>query len=63
MIKKSSLKTLIETNSIAWSHIDIQIQKRSLSNLNHYVLDPPLADQLSITNPGETFQSLTKSYQ
>jgi len=63
MIKKSALSTLIETNSIAWSHIDIQIQKRSLPHLNYYVLDPPLADQLSITNPGETFQSLTKSYQ
>jgi GR25 family glycosyltransferase involved in LPS biosynthesis/predicted O-methyltransferase YrrM len=62
MIKKSALKTLIETNSIAWSHIDIQIQKRSLSNLNYYVLDPPLADQLSITNPGEIFESLTNSY-
>ena len=62
MIKKSALKTLIDTNSIAWSHIDIQIQKRSLSNLNYYVLDPPLADQLSITNPGEIFESLTNSY-
>jgi FkbM family methyltransferase len=62
MIKKSALKTLIDTNSIAWSHIDIQIQKRSLSNLNYYVLDPPLAEQLSITNPGEIFESLTHSY-
>ncbi len=62
MIKKSALKNLIDTNSIAWSHIDIQIQKRSLPNLNYYVLDPPLADQLSITNPGEIFESLTNSY-
>ena len=59
MIKKSALKTLIDTNSIAWAHIDIQIQKRSLCNLNYYVADPPLAEQLSITNPGETFKSLT----
>jgi len=61
MIKKSALSVLIETNSIAWSHIDIQIQKRSLPHLNYYVLDPPLAEQLSITNPGETFKSLTKT--
>ena len=60
MIKKSALQTLINTNSIAWSSIDIQIQKRSLSNLNYYVLNPPLADQLSITKPGENFKSLTR---
>ena len=61
MIKRSALPVLIETNSIAWSHIDIQIQKRSLPHLDYYVLDPPLAEQLSITNPGKTFKSLTKT--
>lgn len=61
MVKKSALPVLIETNSIAWSHIDIQIQKRSLEHLHYYVLYPPLAKQLSRTNPGKTFKSLTKT--
>ena len=61
MIKKSSLPVLIETNSLAWSHIDIQIQKRSLKNLKHYVFLPPLAEQISINNPTDkNFFSLTQ---
>jgi len=61
MIKKSSLITLIETNSLAWSHIDIQIQKRSLKLLKHYVFIPPLAEQISINNPiDKNFFSLTQ---
>lgn len=62
MIKKSSLMTLIETNSLAWSHIDIQIQKRSLKLLKHYVFLPPLAEQISINNTADNkdFRSLTQ---
>lgn len=62
MIKKSSLMTLIETNSLAWSHIDIQIQKRSLKLLKHYVFLPPLAEQISINNTTDNkdFRSLTQ---
>ena len=61
MIKKSALPILIETNSLAWSHIDIQIKKRSLPKLKYYVMIPPLADQISINNPTDTlFKSLTQ---
>ena len=62
MIKKSALPVLIETNSLAWSHIDIQIKKRSLPKLKYYVMIPPLADQISINNPADiSFKSLTKN--
>jgi len=62
MIKKESTKVLIETNSIAWSHIDIQIQKRTLwdRKLKYYVCLPALAEQISINWPTDTnFKSLT----
>jgi len=47
MIKKSSIPTLLDTNHIAWAHIDIQIQKISLKKIQHYVFVPPLAEQQS----------------
>jgi hypothetical protein len=60
MIKKSAIPILLETNSLAWSHIDIQIQKRSLKYLKHYVFIPPIVDQISINNPKDpNFKSLT----
>ena len=63
MIKKESIKSLIETNNVAWAHIDVQIQKRTLwdNKLKYYVFLPPLADQISINDPSnENFKSLTK---
>lgn len=63
MIKKSSLPILIETNSIAWSHIDIQIQKKTLKKLQSYICMPPLVDQLSIQHDNKSdFKSLTKDW-
>ena len=63
MIKKSALPTLIETNSIAWSHIDIQIQKKTLKKLPFYIYMPPLVDQLSIQHDNKSdFRSLTKDW-
>ena len=60
MIKKSSIPILLETNSIAWAHIDIQIQKRSLKRLKHYVFIPPLAEQKSLNSEYTSiFKSLT----
>jgi len=65
MIKKSSIPVLIETNSQAWSAVDIQIQKRTLKILKYYVCEPPLAKQLSyikqshLFNVDEHFESLT----
>jgi GR25 family glycosyltransferase involved in LPS biosynthesis len=53
MVKKEALNVLIETNSVAWSHIDIQIQKRSLKQLKYYVFMPPLADQMSLLKQKE----------
>lgn len=62
MIKKSALPTLIETNSVAWSSIDIQIKKRSLTKLKYYVMMPPLADQMSVNNTTDIiFKSITKT--
>jgi GR25 family glycosyltransferase involved in LPS biosynthesis len=61
MIKKSSIQVLIDTNSLAWSHIDIQIQKRSLTQLKYYIFHPTLANQKSIIGEDtEIFSSLTK---
>ena len=60
MIKKESIKTLIETNSMAWAHIDIQIQKRSLKLLKHYVFLPSLADQMSLLKQTSTDKSIDK---
>lgn len=62
MIKKESINVLIETNSVAWSHIDIQIQKRTLmtNKLKYYVMLPVLAEQISINWPTDNnFKSLT----
>lgn len=61
LIKKESIPILIETNSLAWTHIDIQIQKRTLmpEKLKHYVFYPSLAEQISINSPSDpTFKSL-----
>lgn len=64
MIKKSSLPILIETNSLAWSHVDIQIQKRSLKKLKHYVFNPVLATQKSLSEDGTgIFRSLTFDFK
>lgn len=61
MIKKSSIPILLDTNHVAWSHIDIQIQKRSLKQLKHYVMVPMLASQKSIDpTQFKDFYSLTK---
>lgn len=46
-VRASALPTLIATNRICYSHIDIQIAKRSLPHLRYYAADPPLATQLS----------------
>lgn len=54
MVKKSALKTLIETNQLAWSHIDIQISKKSFPKLVHYSFEPSLISQRSIKNVEET---------
>jgi hypothetical protein len=48
MIKKSSIPILLETNHQAWAAVDIQIQKRSLKILKHYVFLPSLAEQFSL---------------
>lgn len=48
MVKKSSLKTLIDTNQLAWETLDHQILKRSLPKLNHFAFNPPLINQKSI---------------
>jgi GR25 family glycosyltransferase involved in LPS biosynthesis len=64
MIKKSSLPLLLDTNHSAWAHIDIQIQKRSLKQLKHYVLMPPLAEQMSINQDDKSdFKSLTFDWE
>lgn len=65
LIKKSSIPVLIETNRQVSAAIDIQIQKNSLPNLKYYILNPPLAKQLSYTKESdkseinESFESLT----
>ena len=45
LIKKSSLRHLIETNERMYAPIDIQLQKKSLPTMVHYCLFPPLAFQ------------------
>ena len=61
MVKKSALKTLIETNQLAWDALDHQILKRSLPKMKHYAFTPPLINQRSVTNinlASETWHSL-----
>ena len=58
MIKKESIKILIETNSVAWAHIDVQIQKKTLKILKHYVFLPPLADQVSLLKQTSTDKTI-----
>ena len=68
MIKKSSIPVLLDTNHSAWAAVDIQIQKKTLKILKHYVFMPPLVEQVSLLkqrNPDKydsddtTFDSLT----
>lgn len=59
LVKKSAIKTLIETNQIAWTPLDIQICKRSLSKLTHYASKTSLVGQRSVLNlKNETWYSL-----
>ena len=48
MIKKSSIPVLLDTNHQAWAAVDIQIQKKTLKILKHYVFMPPLVEQVSL---------------
>ena len=50
MVKKSAIKTLIETNQLAWDALDHQILRRSLPKMKHYAFSPPLITQRSVTN-------------
>ena len=45
LVRHRALRTLIETNSIAWGPIDIQINQRSAPRLKVYSILPRLADQ------------------
>jgi len=59
MVKKSALKTLIETNQLAWSPLDIQIGSRSLPKLKYYTSKNSLISQRSVLNiKDETWYSL-----
>jgi hypothetical protein len=60
MIKKSSIPVLLETNHQAWAAVDIQIQKKTLKILKHYVFLPPLIDQVSLLKQTSTDISIDK---
>jgi hypothetical protein len=60
MIKKSSIPILLDTNHQAWAAVDIQIQKKTLKVLKHYVFLPPLADQMSLLKQTSTDISIDK---
>lgn len=57
MIKKEIIPLLIETNNVAWTAIDIQIQKRSLmaKNIKYYIFEPPLITEISGNQPDHPF--------
>jgi len=60
MIKKSSIPVLLDTNHQALAAVDIQIQKKTLKILKHYVFLPPLIDQFTLkTEENSIFSSLT----
>jgi GR25 family glycosyltransferase involved in LPS biosynthesis len=63
MIKKSSIETLLDTNHHAWAAVDIQIQKKSLSILKHYIFDPPLADQLSLLKQRNSDENIDTAFE
>jgi len=67
MIKKSAIPILLDTNHQAWAPVDIQIQKKSLENLNHYICSPPLINHRLhyLNDKSKIFDSLTedKIYQ
>ncbi len=54
-VKKSALPTLIATNRICYTHVDIQLAKRTLPQLRYFALDPPIATQVS-TQPDKRLQ-------
>jgi hypothetical protein len=60
MIKKSSIPVLLETNHQAWAAVDIQIQKKTLKILKHYVFMHPLIDQVSLLKQTSTDISIDK---
>jgi len=65
MIKKTSIPTLIDTNSQAWAAVDIQIQKRTLKTLKYYIFEPTIVNQISLLkqrNP-EQFDKNDKKFE
>jgi hypothetical protein len=58
MIKKSSIPVLLETNHQAWAAVDIQIQKKTLKILKHYVFLPVLIDQVSLLKQRQPNKSI-----
>lgn len=63
LVKKSALKTLIETNQVAWDTLDTQIAKRSLPKLKHYAFKSPLVAQRSLPDlKEETWVSLCHDF-
>lgn len=63
LVKKSALKTLIETNQVAWDTLDTQIAKRSLPKLKHYAFKSPLVTQRSLPDmKEETWFSLCHDF-
>ena len=63
LVKKSALKTLIETNQVAWDTLDTQIAKRSLPKLKHYAFKTPLITQRSVPDlKEETWFSLCHDF-
>ena len=58
MIKKSSIPVLLDTNHQAWAAVDIQIQKKTLKILKHYVFLPVLIDQVSLLKQRQPNKSI-----
>lgn len=65
MVKKTSLLTLIETNSQAWAAVDIQIQKKTLKQLKYYIFEPAIVEQVSLLKQRtpELFDSNDKTFE
>jgi hypothetical protein len=48
LIRRRALPILIATNQVARDHLDIQLEQRTLSKLNHYCFIPPLVRQRTL---------------
>lgn len=62
MINKKTISVLMDSCSMLESYLDVQIMEKVLPKVNHYVVDPILVKQQSLTDTND-YKSLCKDWK